>query len=311
MRRLIHHDVEPGSLDRASFITLPQTFLEMPRWWHEGADWLAALPKTVEDVCQRWNLYPDGPIMHGSNAIVAPVRRDGEPLALRMTFPDDRTGDEVRALRFWHGRGTVRIFDTDVTIGASLLERLDGGQTLAQRPLDEAVPIIAAMMRRLAIPAPQEVPSTACMVRDRMETMAPDWERLGEPFERSTLDAALTAAHMVSQTKSDLAVNGDLHCAQVLAATREPWLVVDPVLLRGDIEYDLARILWSRLDEMADDAEVVRWFEAIVDVAKLERERAHAWLLYRTVDYWLWGLDYGLTEDPSRCAQLARIFGNQ
>ena len=29
------------------------------------------------------------------------------------------------------------------------------------------------------------------------------------------------------------AANGDLHAGQVLAGTREPWLVVDPMLLRG------------------------------------------------------------------------------
>jgi streptomycin 6-kinase len=37
----------------------------------------------------------------------------------------------------------------------------------------------------------------------------------------------------------ELAVNGDLHSDQLLRGEREPWLTVDPVLLRGDIAYDL------------------------------------------------------------------------
>ncbi len=28
----------------------------------------------------------------------------------------------------------------------------------------------------------------------------------------------------------------------------------------------------------------------------------------RSVDYWLWGLEHGLTEDPVRCDRLVRLF---
>ena len=153
----------------------------MPRWWHEGAEWLATLPEAVHSICQRWNLTLDGPTMHGSNAIVIPVRRGDEALVLRMTLPDDRTADEIRALRFWDGRGTVRLVEADARIGASLLERLDGARSLAERPLDEAIPIIARLMRRLAVPAPPDAPSTSAIVQDRAK----------QP--RSRLGAARTA----------------------------------------------------------------------------------------------------------------------
>jgi streptomycin 6-kinase len=307
--------MHPDDRDRSAVnprIELPQSFLAMPRWWHEGADWLAALPGLVEEMCARWRLEPDGAPMHGSNALVIPVRREGEPLALRMTLPDERTMDEIRALRFWDGRGTVRLFDADPSVGASLLERLDGEQSLSRLPLAEAVPAIARLMRRLAVPfpvdAPAGIPMTAEIARTRMASFPDEWEHLGRPFAREILGAALTAGSTIRQASEDLAVNGDLHCDQVLRGRREPWLAVDPVLLRGDIAYDLARILWTRIDEMATDDEVRHWFSVIVDAARLDRDRAFAWVRFRTVDYWLWGLDYGLTEDPVRCARLARVF---
>jgi len=281
----------------------------MPRWWHEGADWLEALPGTAEAVCERWRLNPEGAAMHGSNAIVLPVRRDGVPLALRMTMPDKRKADEVRALRFWNGRGTVRLLEADAGMGASLLERLDGQRSLAQLPLEDAVPVIAKLMRRLAVPAPPDVTSTASIVQGQIDTMPAEWERLGRPFNRSVLDDALSAAIPLRETSSNLAVNGDLHFEQVLAGERESWLAVDPVLLRGDIEYDLARILWSRLDEMARNEDIRHWFNVIITAAGLERDRARAWVIFRAVDYWLWGLDYGLTEDPKRCERLVGVFG--
>lgn len=55
--------------------------------------------------------------MHGSNPLVVPVRRDNEPLALRMTPPSDNIADEVAALTFWAGRGTVQLIDTDLAAG--------------------------------------------------------------------------------------------------------------------------------------------------------------------------------------------------
>jgi streptomycin 6-kinase len=119
---------------------------------------------------------------------------------------------------------------------------------------------------------------------------------------------AIDIAAGLSSTGSDLAVNGDLHSGQVLRGTREPWLTVDPVLLRGDIEYDLARVLWTRIDGMADAAEVVKHFETAVREGGLDRDRARDWVVFRTIDYWLWGLNAGLTEDPQRCQRLALAF---
>ncbi|MEB0266805.1 aminoglycoside phosphotransferase family protein [Cryobacterium sp. 10I5] len=150
--------------------------------------------------------------------------------------------------------------------------------------------------------------STADVVAARSPMLAAEWERLDQPFDRSILERTLTMARDLNSTPHDDAVNADLHFDQVLAGTREPWLAVDPVLLRGDIEYDLARILWTRLDEMKDDAEVLFHFDTVVREAQLDRKRAWKWVLYRSVDYWLWGLDNGLTTDPERCRRLVAIF---
>lgn len=286
-------------------VTLPPSFRAMPRWWHEGQDWLDALPHLIADTCDRWSLTPDGPPMHGSNALVIPVRRGDEPLVLRMTLPDADTDAEIRALRFWNGHGTVHLLDADPATGASLLERLDGRHSLSNEPLHVAMPVIGELMRRLAIPAPEDVPSTSDLALARLTTLEPDWQRLGQPFELDVLHAAWEAGEgLVDPEDASLAVNGDLHADQVLRGDREPWLVVDPRLYRGDIEYDLARILWTRLDEMATDADIRHWRDTIIDAARLDPARARAWTLFRTVDYWLWGLDYGLTEDPARCARL-------
>lgn len=287
----------PRYLER--MIELPADFLRMPRWWTEGADWLRDLPKAVERQCAQWNLDIVGAVAHGSNAVVVPVRRGADEFVLRMSPPGNEVAEQARALRFWAGRGMAHLYDADVDAGAMLLERLS--TPLTTRPVDEAVAVLGRLMRRLAVPGPDDVLSTAEIVSGRSAELEAQWIALGRPFPSGVLREALDVAPALSRTNSTAAVNGDFHSDQVLAGQREEWLAVDPVLYRGDIEFDLGRVLWTRLDEMTD---VVRYFDLAVGEAGLDRDRARDWVIWRTVDYWLWGLSAGLTEDPVRCARL-------
>src|SRR6202021_2036906 len=95
--------------------------------------------------------------------------------------------------------------------------------------------------------------------------------------------------------------NRDMHYQNVLAGEREPWLVIDPKVIRGDAEFGLAPLLWRRLGEAGGAAGLRRRFDALVDDAGFDAELARGWTLLRAVDYWLGGLHYGLTEDPALC----------
>lgn len=293
-------------------IEVPASFAAMPRWWADepGAAWVRELPSLVAARCRRWGLVVDGPVMHGSNALVVPVRRSDVPFALRLAPPGDDVEAEVRALRTWAGRGVVQLIDADPSVGATLLERLDGTRTLAAEPLAEAVEVIAGLARSLAVPVSADVESTAAIARQERDRFTADRVRLGRPAPERLLDAAVEAAEaLASDASSMTAVDGDLHFGQVLRGRRAPWIVVDPVLLRGDPEYDLGRVLWSRLDEVERDDDVVALFETFVRVAAVPPERARRWVVVRAMSYLLWGLDCGLTDDPPRCRRLLDVFG--
>lgn len=81
-------------------IVVPPSFMAMRG---PARGWLAAPPELVEAQCRRWDLTIDGPVTHGSNALVVPVVRAGVLLALRR-FPRVRAPPgEVAAC----GSGTV------------------------------------------------------------------------------------------------------------------------------------------------------------------------------------------------------------
>jgi streptomycin 6-kinase len=283
----------------------------MPRWWHDqaGRQWLDTLPDLVAAQCRRWDLQVDGDPLHGSNALVVPVRQRDERFVLRLSPPGDDVTQEASALRLWDGRGTVRLFAVDVEFRALLLERLSSSRSLQAEPLAVAIPVIADLVRTLAVPAPADAPSTAGIAAEHVRTFEREWLALDQPTSRTRLDTAIRVAEeLAAVAPSPRAVNGDLHCEQVLAAARAPWLVVDPVLLRGDPEYDFARVLWQRLDELPLESDIREAFDLFVRTAGVPAERARSWVVLRSMSYLLWGIPRGLTWDPPKCRRLLDLF---
>jgi streptomycin 6-kinase len=128
------------------------------------------------------------------------------------------------------------------------------------------------------------------------------WRATGRPFPERHLDAAVEVATAIARRAGGLLANRDMHYQNVLAGEREPWLVIDPKVMRGDAEFGLAPLLWRRLEEAGGPVGLQRRIDALVDEAGLDAELARGWTLLRAVDYQLWGLNLGLTEDPALCA---------
>jgi streptomycin 6-kinase len=269
--------------------------------------WLARLPELVGELCVRWDLRVAGDPMHGYLALVVPVLHGDVRYALKVSWIDGETASEAAALALWHGCGAVRLVDADGADGALLLEWLDPLRSLKEADLGVAVPVAGCLLRRLAVPAPAQwpgppVPGLRQWARDLAAELPGRWRDTGRPFPGRGLDAAVEVATALAQRAGGLLANRDMHYQNVLAGEREPWLVIDPKLVRGDAEFGLAPLLWRRLEEAGGPAGLRRRFDALVDEAGLDVELARGWTLLRAVDYQLWGLNLGLTEDPALCS---------
>ena len=251
----------------------------------------------VKRYCREWSLTVDGEPMRGYVSLAIPVRTaDGESAVLKVPQPsrmDDDERDEALALRTWAGDGAVRLLGCSADERVLLLEKLVPGHSLHGEPIDSAVEIGGALLRRLAVPAPPGLKVTlatsATVLADRLSER---WRRHGEPFPSATLDRALGHCAELGPSAANLLVNYDQHFENVLAAQREPWLVIDPTVLAGDIEFGVLPLLWNRADEFGDSPDgMLRRFDTIVAAAGLDRERALGWTLVRAVDGWLWSLD--------------------
>lgn len=269
-----------------------------------GRLWLQELPGRFRNLIGQWALTIDGDAHHGAMSLVVPVRRNGEPLALKVTWSSAATVHEAAGLRWWDGRGAVRLIDARPDEGALLLERLDSGRTLAAVGLDEAATVTGELIRLLAVPVGPAMPTFTDEISGIVDGVEPRWLAHGRPFDRSTLERVVATARPLPRGADHLLVNRDLWDGNVLASTRRPWLVIDPQPIAGPPEYALAPSLLRRLDQLAGPGDLGRFIERIFGTGGLDGELAKAGAVVRIADYWLWALDTGLTEDPERCRRL-------
>jgi streptomycin 6-kinase len=294
---------------RVALIRVPERFAAdtLTREGEAARPWLARLPELADELCARWDLRVTGDPMYGYLALVVPVLHRDARYALKVSWIDDETVNEAAALALWNGGGAVRLLDADDTAGALLLEWLDPLRSLKEADLGVAVPVAGRLLRRLAVPVPAEWPSRPIpglrqWALDLAEELPGRWRATGRPFAGRRLDAAVEVAAALAPRAGGLLANRDMHYQNVLAGGREPWLVIDPKVMRGDAEFGLAPLLWRRLGEAGGPAGLRRRFDTLVDEAGLDAELARGWTLLRAIDYQLWGLNLGLTEDPALCA---------
>ncbi|MFJ1761765.1 aminoglycoside phosphotransferase family protein [Amycolatopsis sp. NPDC088138] len=251
--------------------------------------WLAALPALAAGYARKWGLTFEGEAMHGYVGVVQPARLpDGTPVVLKLGWRDGESADEPVALSTWAGRGAVLLLDSAPGDGVLLLERLDAGRTLDDLPLREAIPVLGELARRLAVPAPPQLSRSVRGEASRLvEELPRRWAELGGPFDRRLVDDAVAICRELGPSSGSALVNEDLHFQNVLAGRREPWLVIDPKPLAGDLEYAVIPLFWNRFTESTLDERLA----LIVASQELDAGKARAWTLVRAVQNWLWRVE--------------------
>ncbi|MFC8847455.1 MULTISPECIES: aminoglycoside phosphotransferase family protein [unclassified Micromonospora] len=283
-----------------------ETDLEIPErlgWVRRGPAgraWLAALPDRLAECVQQWALRVTGPpFPYAFASLALPAELpDGTRAVLKLQFPDADSAHEATALTCWAGDGAARLLAHDADRRALLVERCDPGTQLhalgqdgaPEVALDEALDVVAGLLPRLWRPAGAPFTPLAEEAAGWAERLPARWARLGRPFERRLLDAALSRLAELVDTQGDqVLVNQDLHAGNILRATREPWLVIDPKPLAGEREFGVVAIV--RGPELGHSPAAVRQrLDRLTGELGLDRERVLGWAIGHT-------LAWSMTED--------------
>lgn len=276
-------------------VVLPQAFLDYSRRSDSWSRWIAQLPRLVRDVLAEWSLTPDGPVRFGQTAIVVPVSSaTGAPAMVKFGWPHPESEHEHLALRAWAGQGVARLLQADPRRSVLLLERADPDRDLNAVDVLEACEVIGGLYRRIHRPAiPQLDQLTVHAARWAEQLTGLRHDRLVP--RRYVQQAAALARDFAGDPGCDgTLLHTDLHYANVLAADREPWLVIDPKPLSGEPAYEVAPMLWNRWDEAVASGNlrqaVLERMFALVDAAELDEDRVRSWVIVREMVNVLWAL---------------------
>ncbi len=250
----------------------------------------------------EWRLGIDGPARQGLNAHVVPVRTSaGRPAVLKLGFPHEEGEHEHIGLQHWHGNGAVELLRADPRRWALLLERLHVDEDLTTVSDLEACEIVAGFYGRLHVPALPQLRSLSSYVERWTERLAQLPADAMVPRRLVEQAVSLGRAFVADPETDTRMIHGDLHYENVLAADREPWLVIDPKPMNGDPHYEVAPMLSNRWEEVVASGDVRgalrRRFHTLVDVAGLDEQRARDWVVVRELHNALWVIENAQAED--------------
>lgn len=272
----------------------------VPRYLAETAsrvdglrEWIAELPGIVAGLADRWSLSVGEPFQPGGQCSwTAPVTGpDGAELVLKVgfRFPGGEERDEAAGLRIWNGTGAVRLQAACESESgyALLLERCVPGTPLGQvLPEPEQDRVVTGLLRRLwAQPhAGHEFRPLAQMCQAWADAFEAGYDSADAAGQ---LDPGLARAgialfrELPATADSQVLLCTDLHGDNVLAARREPWLVIDPKPYVGDPAYDLLQHMLNCGDRLAADPAALA--ARMASLAGVNAARVRQWLFARAV----------------------------
>ncbi len=266
--------------------------------WRGEAEWLAQLPEQVAALASAWGLTLERPI-DTPHSLVVPA---GE-VVLKLNAPSHFEADhEADALECWNGRGAVRLVAREDRQRAFLMERCRPGTRLWDSGTDDLA-VVGELLPRLSrdVAEPHPFRLAADEARRWADEVPARYEVAGRPFERSLVELALDVFRTADPGATAL-VNQDLHGGNILAARREPWLVIDPKPLVGERELDAVGLLRNAAWNGGAPA-VRRWLDQLAEIG-LDRERARAWGAAHAL---AWGWEDGWSP---RSVEAARVIAS-
>ena len=226
-------------------MNLPEKFIRLMTKARgaKGAEWLAELPVIIEEIEEKWSLKTGKPFQNLSYHYVAPcICAGGGEAVLKIGFPEKESPiiNEARMLKLYDGNGAVRFLRLDKKRYALLLERLKPGETLktACRKDDaRAVEIYIEALRKII----RKPPGNHNFV------LLDDWFKGFEKAKNTNFpaEAVKKARNFYDELKREqvFLLHGDFHHENILSATREPFLAIDPKGIIGEIGYEISVFL--------------------------------------------------------------------
>lgn len=288
-------------------------------WGNDGARWLADLPSILRELARDWDLTVGAPYELSYHYVTEVTCGDGTLAVLKLgVLTGTSLAEEAPALAAFEGRGAVRLLRADLDRGALLLERITPGwraRDLVPDRDSEATSAAIGVMRRLHVPPPPgcTMPEALAQAEAFDDYLTVHGQTGPLPLDLVVRASGLMRELCASATER-VVLHGDLHHDNILRATREPWLAIDPHGIIGDPGYEVGALLFNPDPDNRDEALTVlvpSRVEQLADELAMPVDRVVAWGFVKAVLSDVWsaeGWSSGAEWSPiSRALDVARL----
>ncbi len=245
-----------------------------------GEKWLIDLPRIITEIESEWFLKVEKNFPNLSYNYVAPcVYNDGSEAVLKIALPlnNPEIYNEAKYLQTANGVGAVKLLESDKSRRAILLERLTPGANLKEICREDeakAVEIAISIMRGLL----KEATRNFAFLRldDWFNNFFEKARNTNFPREFQNKAREFYAELSFAQ-KQKFLIHGDLHHENILSATREEFLAIDPKGIVGDTGYEIAVFLNNHLWWLASESNLkeiltnaVRCFSEAFEIEQID-----------------------------------------
>jgi streptomycin 6-kinase len=228
--------------------TLPKGFVEntISLCGARGEEWLNELPNIIRTLETKWSIEAGKHFRNLSyNYVANAILPDGKSAVLKIALPleDVEIFGEAAYLRAIDGRGAAKLFEFDEERQAMLLERIVPGANLksvCRKDQAAAIEIAISVLKRILRPVPQDIDPFV-----KLDDWFHGLERAASTkFPPDYAERALQFySELSADKKNTFMLHGDIHHSNILSATREPFLVIDPKGMIGHVGYDIGVFL--------------------------------------------------------------------
>ena len=251
-----------------------------------GKRWLDNLQPFLKQCEQKLHIKFHAPFKQLTYNYVAPVTlANGSAAVFKCGAATVELNTEIAALHHFAGNAAVKLIDANTKEGWLLLEKLiPGKMLLSLKDDDEATRIAAQVMRKLWRPL------------DHSTTIFPSikqwligFDRLYQQFYGKSGPFPKALVAQVTELSKDLLksqtdpvlLHGDFQHYNILSATREPWLSIDPKGVVGEREFEVGAFMKNPkplLSSTKNCKELfTRRFDIITEITGLDRQKMTSW----------------------------------
>lgn len=279
---------------------IPENFTHkmIDMYGEPGRSWIDALPDILTKFSQRWSLELQPPFELSYNYVAPAIQTDGREVVLKIGFPNRELLSEVHALQIFNGHGMVRLLEADFERQIFLLERVRPGiELITVEDEEEVIRVAAQVMQQYWRPVTEDRPLLTVEIwTNGLAKLRPLFNGTTGPFPEYLVDAAENIFAEFIPTQGDqVLLHGDLHHWNILSATRQPWLAIDPKGVVGEREYDTGAILrnpWGKLYTPQNLKRIqARRVDIFCEMLGFERERILGWGMAQAVLSAWWSVE--------------------